>query len=183
MAAIFLIGARAAGKTTVGRTLAHLLNLPFVDTDQRLLENAGRTVAEIVAAEGWPAFRALESATLRESTLLHPGGAVVSTGGGVVLATENRRHMRAHGTVFYLAAPAQALAARLARDPLAAQRPSLTGQDISLEISQVLAERQTFYEEAAHHILDATLPPEAVCAAVLRALKHDAPLDPNPVRR
>ena len=50
MAAIFLVGARAAGKTTVGLELARLLACPFTDTDLHLRERLGRTVAEVVAA-------------------------------------------------------------------------------------------------------------------------------------
>lgn len=171
MAVIFLVGARAAGKTTVGMELARLLDCPFTDTDQHLRQSLGRSVAEVVAAEGWPGFRARESAALREVTgWPRSGHLVVATGGGMVLAPENRRFMRERGTVFYLAAPVEALARRLARDPLAAQRPSLTGLDMIGEVRQVLAERRPLYEEAAHHILDATAPPAKICAAALRLL-------------
>ncbi len=171
MAVIFLVGARAAGKTTVGLELARLLDCPFTDTDQHLRERLGRTVAEVVAAEGWPGFRARESTALREVAAPRgDGDMVVATGGGMVLNPENRRFMREHGTVFYLAAPAEALARRLARDPLAAQRPSLTGLDVVEEMRQVLAERRPLYEEAAHHILDATAEPASVCAAALHLL-------------
>ena len=171
MAAIFLVGARAAGKTTVGLELARLLDCPFTDTDQHLRERLGRTAAEMVAAEGWPGFRARESAALREVTVPRDGGdMVVATGGGMVLDAGNRRFMRDHGTVFYLAASAAVLARRLARNPLAAQRPSLTGMDIVKEVRQVLVERRPLYEEAVHHILDAAAESADVCAAALRLL-------------
>ena len=154
MAAIFLVGARAAGKTTVGLELARLLDCPFTDTDQHLRERLGRTAAEMVAAEGWPGFRARESEALREVTVPRDGGdMVVATGGGMVLA-----------------ASAAVLARRLARNPLAAQRPSLTGMDIVKEVRQVLVERRPLYEEAAHHILDAAAESADVCAAALRLL-------------
>ncbi len=171
MAAIFLVGARAAGKTTVGLELARLLDCAFVDTDRHLRERLGRSVAEVVSAEGWPGFRARESAVLREVAALHAqGGAVIATGGGMVLDPENRRFMRAQGTVFYLAAPAEALARRLAHDPLAEQRPSLTGLGIAEEMQLVLDERRPLYEDAAHHILDATAEPAIVCVEALRLL-------------
>ena len=57
MGILFLVGARASGKTTIGKAVAKILGLPFADTDQRLLESAGRTVDQIVEAEGWPGFR------------------------------------------------------------------------------------------------------------------------------
>ena len=99
MAAIFLVGARAAGKTTVGLELARLLDCAFVDTDRHLRERLGRSVAEVVSAEGWPGFRVRESAALREVAAQHArGGAVIATGGGMVLDPENRRFMRAQGT-------------------------------------------------------------------------------------
>lgn len=88
----------------------------------------------------------------------------------MVLDPENRRFMRAQGTVFYLAAPAEALARRLARDPLAEQRPSLTGLGIAEEMQLVLDERRPLYEDAAHHILDATAEPAIVCVEALRLL-------------
>ena len=86
MPLIFLVGPRACGKTTVGRTLARRLGLPFVDTDHFLHHQTGRTVAQIVAAEGWPGFRRLESEALRATAGLHQtSGAVIATGGGMVL--------------------------------------------------------------------------------------------------
>lgn len=171
MATIFLVGARAAGKSTVGLELARLLDCPFADTDQHLRRSLGRSVAEVVAAEGWAGFRARESAALRQvADAPARGHLVVATGGGMVLAPENRRFMRQRGTVLYLAAPVEALARRLARDPQAAQRPSLTGLEMVEEVRQVLAERQPLYEEAAHHTLDATAPPAEICAAALRLL-------------
>ena len=85
MPLIFLVGPRACGKTTIGRLLAQRLALPFIDTDHYLLEQAGRTVAEIVEAEGWPGFRKRESDALRAVTAIRRQGAVIASGGGMVL--------------------------------------------------------------------------------------------------
>ena len=84
MSILFLVGARASGKTTIGKALARSLGLPFADTDQHLLHRAGLTVEQIVAAEGWPGFRSRESQALQEVADAHPAGCVVSTGGGMV---------------------------------------------------------------------------------------------------
>ncbi|MCL1900519.1 MAG: shikimate kinase AroL, partial [Promicromonosporaceae bacterium] len=70
---------------------------------------------------------------------------VVATGGGVVLSAANRAFMRAEGLVFYLAAPAEVLAARLAAAPESEQRPSLTGRPAGEEVPLVLAEREALY--------------------------------------
>lgn len=167
MPLIFLVGPRACGKTTIGRLLAQRLALPFIDTDHYLLEQAGRTVAEIVEAEGWPGFRKRESDALRAVTAIHPQGAVIATGGGMVLDEQNRIFMREQGHVFYLSVPVEALAARLSGNPLADQRPSLTGADIRDEVRQVLHERLPLYHATAHHHLDASQPPRCITSLAM----------------
>ena len=156
---IYLIGARACGKTTLGRRLAAKLKRPFVDTDQRIRVTTGKTVAEIVAAGGWEAFRDAE--TLALSGVAVFTGQVVSCGGGIVLRSQNRE-MLAGGRVFYLRAPAELLAERLEHSPGHAQRPSLTGADIVSEVREVLAEREELYLACARVVLNADQPLEAL---------------------
>jgi shikimate kinase len=109
-----------------------------------------------------------------ESAALRAVGAgrdlVVATGGGVVLAAPNRTFMREQGLVFYLSAPAEILAARLADAPEIGQRPSLTGRPAAAEVAQVLAEREALYRQAAHQIVDAAAPPDRVAADILNRL-------------
>ena len=164
---IFMVGARASGKTTLGRLLAARLGYRFFDTDQYLLETLGVSVAEIVAQEGWEGFRSREAAALR--AVAGPS-TVVATGGGMVLLEANRTFMRESGVVLYLHAPAAVLAARLAADPRAAQRPSLTGRPVSEEVAAVLAEREPLYRATASHVLDATVPLKQVLAEALARL-------------
>lgn len=161
---IYLIGARASGKTTLGRRLAARLKRPFVDTDQRIRLRTGRTVADLVAAGGWEAFREAESLVLSEVALFT--GQVVSCGGGIVLSQENR-DLLAKGRVFYLQAPAEVLAGRLERSPGHAQRPSLTGAGIADEVRAVLAEREALYLSCARVVLGADQPLEALVAEAL----------------
>lgn len=167
---IFLVGARAAGKTSVGRRLALELARDFVDTDLYMGEVHRISVAEIVAKEGWEGFRRKESAALREASL---PDRVIATGGGMVLAEHNRDFMRAKGLVFYLSAPAEVLGARLAADPQAAQRPSLTGRSVVEEVAQVLAEREELYRSAAHHVIDAAETFETVVKSILTLVLAD----------
>jgi shikimate kinase len=167
---VFLVGARASGKTTVGQALAQALGCGFIDTDQYMLETTSLTVADVVAKEGWEGFRRRESETLR--TVTGPG-MIIATGGGMVLSEANRAYMRDHGTVLYLSAPASVLAGRLEADPEAAQRPTLTGRPIVEEIDEVLAARESLYRGAAHHILDASAPLQDVIAQTLALLRPE----------
>lgn len=164
---IYLIGARGCGKSTVGEALALALGYAFIDTDRYLQQIGGQTVAEVVAAEGWPEFRRRETKALQWVTA---DATVIATGGGMVLAEENRRYMREHGQVVYLQAPAEVLAARLQAYPEAGQRPTLTGRPIAEEMSEVLAAREALYLQTAHHIIDAMQSPDRVVEQILNAL-------------
>ncbi|RKS85265.1 shikimate kinase [Orbus hercynius] len=166
---IYLVGARAAGKTTMGRLLAEKLNYTFIDTDVYLLESTKQTVAEIVEKEGWEGFRARESHVLTEVSLPRR---VIATGGGMVLAEQNRQFMAKMGTVLFLSAPAQVLAARLMKDPNVAQRPSLTGLSIIEEVEKVLADRHHLYMHSADHVINVDCEEAQILSQILTALKR-----------
>ncbi|CRX91471.1 shikimate kinase AroL [Yersinia enterocolitica] len=167
---IFMVGARGAGKTTIGKALAQALEYRFIDTDLFMQQTLQSSVAEIVAREGWDGFRLRESMALQTVTAPKT---VVATGGGAVLSHDNRTFMRQHGVVIYLRASANVLAERLAEDPEDAQRPSLTGKPIVEEMLDVLASRELLYQEVAHHVLDATQPPEEVVEQILHILADE----------
>ncbi|PVU27824.1 shikimate kinase II [Yersinia pestis] len=164
---IFMVGARGAGKTTIGKALAQALGYRFVDTDLFMQQTSQMTVAEVVESEGWDGFRLRESMALQAVTAPKT---VVATGGGAVLSSENRAFMRDHGRVIYLRASAAVLAKRLAEDPEEAQRPSLTGKPIVEEILDVLASREALYQDVAHHVLDGTQTPSLVVEQILQML-------------
>ena len=134
---LVLIGYRATGKTSVGARLAEALHRPFVDLDQVLVREAGRSVADIVAQGGWAEFRRLEKdlvARYRDAQ-----GQVLATGGGVVLDPDNVAALRENGILIWLTADPAAIQARLAQDqPRDANRPSLTGGDTVREVLEVL---------------------------------------------
>jgi shikimate kinase len=146
---IFLIGMMGAGKTTVGRALARRLDLEFVDSDRLLVERTGVPVATIFEIEGEAGFRRREAAALAE--LAQGSGRVVATGGGMVLAAENRALMRAHGTVVYLRARLESLWERTRHD---SSRPLLATADPRATLAALLEFRDPLYREAAHVIVD-----------------------------
>ena len=146
---IFLVGMMGAGKTTVGRALAHRMKRPFVDTDRVLVERTGVPVATVFEIEGEDGFRRRESLVLRE--LCEEDGRVVATGGGIVLAEENRRVMRESGTVVYLRARLESLWERTRHD---ASRPLLATPDPRGRLAELLLEREPLYRDAAHVVVD-----------------------------
>lgn len=152
---LVLIGYRATGKTSVGARLAEALHRPFVDLDQVLVREAGRSVADIVAQGGWAEFRRLEKelvARYRDAR-----GLVLATGGGVVLDPNNVAALRENGILIWLVADPAAIQARLAQDqPRDANRPSLTGEDTVREVLEVLEARAPLYQAAAQMSVDTT---------------------------
>src|SRR4051794_20040028 len=99
---IVLVGYRGTGKTTVGRLLAASLGWEFADADDLIESAAGKSIAEIFAAEGDPGFRDREAAALRE--LCRRDRLVVATGGGAILRPANRELLRGAGFVAWLTA-------------------------------------------------------------------------------
>jgi shikimate kinase len=79
--------------------------------------------------------------------------------------------MREHGVVIYLCAPVEVLADRLEAFPQEGQRPTLTGKPISEEVSEVLAQRDALYREAAHYVVDAAQSPDKVVSDIEAALQ------------
>jgi shikimate kinase len=167
-AILFLIGLRGSGKSTVGRLLADRLNLPFVDADAELEAESGRTIREIVARDGEPAFRDLEEQILAK--LIRRGPAVIATGGGVVMRESNRRRIRESGKAVWLTADVKTLSDRLACDPTTAdRRPDLTVGGRA-EIAQLHATREPMYRACADIIVDtAGRSPEQIAGDILLA--------------
>jgi shikimate kinase len=93
---VVITGFMAAGKTTVGRALARLLEAPFADLDDAVRELEGRGPRELIDAEGEEHFREAETRALRH--VLERGGArVIATGGGAWTLERNRALVAAHG--------------------------------------------------------------------------------------
>jgi shikimate kinase len=151
-----LIGARATGKTSVGRLLALALKRPFADTDTEIVRTAGDVaISEIFERFGEPHFRDLEAEALGHC--MREPGKVIATGGGVVLREGNRALLTQYGWVCWLKGDPAALAARLAADPDALRhRPALTLAGALGEFAAVLEARAPLYREVADAIIDTT---------------------------
>lgn len=144
---IYLIGYRAVGKSSVGRSLASTLNRTFIDTDCELSEQAGMTISEYVRERGWAAFRELERSILQQ--VCKQDMQVVATGGGVVLDPRNTESMRNTGTLVWLKASLKTIRARLLDDHRSDQtRPALSSKGAIQEIEEILTQRILYYEQA-----------------------------------
>ncbi len=166
MRPLILVGPMGAGKTTIGRLLATELSLPFLDTDREIEERSGADIPWIFDVEGEVGFRARETAMLDELTRL--SGIVLATGGGIVMAPQNREYLR-RGFVVYLHATVEQQAERTARDR---KRPLLQNDDPEGVLRRLFAIRDPLYREVAHVIVDTNnRNPRAVCREIIAALQ------------
>ncbi len=147
---ITLIGMPGCGKSTIGRQLARLRQLPFLDSDHEIERFLGCSIREFFDREGEPAFRDVEQRVIGE-TLAVAQVRVIATGGGSVLRPANREAMKAHATVVYLHTHADDLARRLSRDT---QRPLLQVADPRQRLRDLYAVRDPIYREVADIIVD-----------------------------
>ena len=172
---ITLIGMMGSGKTLVGRYLALRLGWTFIDLDEQIVNQAGRSIADIFATDGEPTFRALELKALREiiSPLTSPAAAdasnavpepveghaaistILSLGGGTILQPECARLVKEHSLCIRLTASASTLYDRLKSDR---KRPLLRGTEpLEDKIQRLLTERDPAYAAAA----DISIPTDA----------------------
>jgi shikimate kinase len=141
---LVLIGLMGAGKTTVGRACATRLARPFIDTDDLVVALAGVPFAELWATQGEPGFRAFERQAVADACA-SPEPLVIACGGGAATDVENRRCLRETGTVVWLRAPVEVLAARCGDG---STRPLLAG-DARGALARLDAMRAPAYEAAA----------------------------------
>lgn len=167
---VTLIGYRASGKSTVGRRLATRLGWRYVDSDQQIAEQAGKSIAQIFAEDGEPAFREMESRVLK--TALLETRLVLSAGGGAILREGNRIRMRQAGPVVWLRASVETIVHRLNQDAnTSSTRPSLTGEGVTEEVASVLAEREPAYRDAATLLVETDgRPTESIVQEILDRL-------------
>ncbi|PIE62144.1 MAG: shikimate kinase AroL [Desulfobacter postgatei] len=170
MAPIFLIGYRCTGKTSTGKYLADFLNKRFLDTDLILESTYGTTIAQMVARHGWSYFREKETETLMSLKLKN--APVIATGGGIILAEENRQFLKENGDVVYLYATAPVLTDRIRKDVNnSEQRPDLTHDSLALETEKMLELRNPLYQALADISIDTeAYPPKAAAFQIMAEL-------------
>lgn len=136
-----LVGMPGSGKSTIGRRLAKALQVPMLDTDAKIVETTGRSIADIFA-EGEPVFRKIEADVIRDALAEHDG--VVSLGGGAVTTPEVREALAGH-TVVYL----EISAAEGVRRTAGGGRPLLAGDDPGAKYRALMAQRVPLFRQVA----------------------------------
>lgn len=170
MANIYLIGFMGAGKTTVGKILAEKTGKKLTDIDQEIVTIIGCSVNDYFTKHGEEQFRQVEHDVL-SSFKTETNGAIISTGGGIVLKNENRQYLKEQAYVVYLKADPGVFIERIRQDE-GAVRP-LAVSKTNDEIEAVYLPRVKLYEESASIIVDTTsLTPEAVADQIIREIQN-----------
>lgn len=146
---IFLIGPMGAGKTTVGKRLAKLKGMRFLDSDHEIEQRTGVDIGFIFEKEGEAGFRRRERDMIAELT--QETGLVLATGGGAVLDPDNRRDLSARGFVVYLCTPVNQ---QVERTRYSKNRPLLQVDNPRERLEQLMAERDPLYRETADMVIN-----------------------------
>jgi shikimate kinase len=165
---LYLVGMMGAGKTTVGRILARRLKLRFVDSDHEIEARCGVKVPVILEIEGEAGFRCRETQAIAELTAL--SGILLATGGGVILAAENRKRLAGCGTVVYLRARPEDLYERVRHDR---NRPLLAAPDPLARLRDLHEQRDPLYREIADLVIETgSQSVQSLARALLERLKE-----------
>lgn len=165
-----LIGYRGTGKTTVAQALAKRLGWPWLDADVELERQARRTIKQIFADGGEPAFRDLEAKIVAELTAREH--TIIALGGGAILRDENRAAIKRGCRTAWLTASPQQILQRITADSTTAERrPNLTAAGGLAEIEELLATRTPFYRDCADCVVATDdRSPESIADEILACL-------------
>jgi shikimate kinase len=146
---VFLIGPMGAGKSAVGRQLARMLHLNFMDSDDEIESRTGVDISFIFEKEGEEGFRKREAKVIDDLSKIE--GIVLATGGGAVVDPQNRSHLGARGFVVYLYTTVEQ---QLSRTQKGRDRPLLENGDRKQILEELMAERETLYRDIADLIVE-----------------------------
>ena len=165
---IVFVGIMGAGKTVIGRKVASLCGLPFVDSDHEIEKVSRMTIPELFVAYGEPEFRALEQRVIER--LLKNGPQVLSTGGGAFMSEATRAAVKRRGIAVWLNADLDTLMQRVSKRQ---NRPLLNTEDPRAMMQRLMDVRYPVYGTADLTILSRDDPKDLIAGEVLSSLmKH-----------
>jgi shikimate kinase len=141
---LILVGMMGSGKTTMGRSLAKYLGKVFVDSDEEIIKRTGVTIPHVFDIEGEEGFRLRETVAIAE--IVQRDNLVLATGGGAVLAEQNRTMLQQNGVVIYLKASVHDLWQRTRHDR---NRPLLQTADPYAKLTELFHQRDPLYLQVA----------------------------------
>jgi shikimate kinase len=170
-----LVGMPGSGKSTIGRRLAKATQLPLLDTDIRIVETTGRSIADLFV-EGEQAFRRIEENVVRAALAEHDG--IVSLGGGAITSPGVREALAGHTVIFLEISAAEGVR----RTTGGVVRPLLAGGDPAQKYRDLLTQRVPLYRSVATMRVNTNRRnPGAVVRYIMTRL--DNPDTPDPPRR
>ena len=172
---IVLVGLMGVGKSSVGRRLANALDLPFRDADNEVEAAAGRSIPEIFAEMGEPAFRDGERRVI--ARLLEEPPHVLATGGGAFVNPETRALIKSKSVAVWLKADLELLARRVGRKD---GRPLLKGRDPMDVLREHARTRYPAYAEAHLAVQTGDTAHHVAVEAVINALQDHLSASPFP---
>tara|TARA_Y100000996_G_scaffold272502_1_gene214525 strand:+ start:2106 stop:2585 length:480 start_codon:yes stop_codon:yes gene_type:complete len=139
------------GKTTIGKSLSRMLKVKHIDTDDLIESEQASSVCDIIENKGESVFRFLEKRCL-ENSLSQEQLAVISTGGGIVVDSDNRVLIKKKACVIHIKCSIDEIAKRLS----SSSRPLLYSTNKKQKLNELWSERSAWYESAAHKEIDIT---------------------------
>jgi len=162
---VVMVGMMGAGKSAIGRRLAHRLGVPFVDADAEIERAAGATIADIFEKHGEAAFRDGERRVI--ARLLDGPVGVLATGGGAFMDAETRARIKRGAISVWLKADLATLVERVSRR---GHRPLLRNGEPREILSRLMAQRDSVYAEADITVETGHAPAAATVERVVEAL-------------
>jgi shikimate kinase len=168
---LYLIGFMGVGKSAVGRYLARLLDMRFIDSDKAIEEKVGMSIPSIFETQGEAAFRKMEREFMEDGHPEH--GCVVSCGGGLPIEPGMRELILSKGVVVCLFASEKTIIRRTSANN---KRPMLNVEDPTTRIRQLMAKRMPIYMKTGTGISTENRNLPEVAGHIARIYRHEARL-------
>ena len=165
---IILCGFMGCGKTTIGKCIAKLSNLKFIDMDDYIINKSGMPVTEIFDKYGENYFRDLEHNACKDIALMK--GVIIAAGGGALTFERNIKALKKYnGKIIFIEIPLNEIAKRLKGDK---SRPMLNCDNKDKAMKELYEKRYPLYKAAADYIIDGCNKPEKIAQVILKIINN-----------